>query len=160
MHQRNITICKEVPYMSHTTGPWESITNWYIHEKKGPKMPLTKDIFTPLCHPVDRWDSRWQVMATLRGFDLWNNNSAPLSNTHSHPSTPPSSPRDRGGVHSHPPVVLRPFLLLLLEGEEEGVLVENGGVDGVVQVGGGGVLTLTPANKWEHITNDIRFQNR
>jgi len=85
-------------------------------------------------------------MATLRGFDLWNNNSAPLSNTQPSIYTPVQPPR-QGGVHSHPPVVLRPFLLLLLEGEKEGVLVENGGVDGVVQVGGGGVLTLTPADK-------------
>lgn len=37
-------------------------------------------------------------------------------------------------IPSDTPKVLGPLLLLLLEGEEEGVLVEDGGVDRVVQV--------------------------
>ena len=42
---------------------------------------------------------------------------------------------------SDSPEIFRPLLLLLLEGEEEGVLVEDGGVDRLVHVGH---LSLTP----------------
>ena len=42
---------------------------------------------------------------------------------------------------SDSPEIFRPLLLLLLEGEEEGVLVEDGGVDCLVHVGH---LSLTP----------------